>query len=506
MGTIRVIIALYMVVVILIGFYAMKRTKDSTDFYAAGRSLGIISIAMASFSAAISGFVFVGGPGLFYKVGMGSLWLTFPTSISFAMCWIIMGKRMRLLTETSECVTAADAIYARYKSNNTRLLTAIATMVGLLLYLATQISALGFVIGPIFNISFKTAVVVGMIIVIIYSVAGGMLAGVYTDVFQGSMMAVASILIVIFALKDGGGTVNMSQALAGADSLAKGGLGAKMTGPWGALTPAACMAWFFCLSIGIVGQPHIVHKFYMLKDINKLRWGPSVAAIPGMLGGLFWIMIGLVVKYFATTGQLPKEAMELLAKSSDNTVVVYLNYYAPKLIAGMVYAGIASAVMSTADSFINIVSACIVKDIPAARGIKLTSKQELNYGRISVIILSILTIIISFTVGSKGVAVLGAFGWGTFAAALAPAFGIGLNWKRATSKGAFWSILIGLVGNVIFEVSKTLGAAWYVKLIKPLGIYNGALWMTISAIVFILVSYATQEEKIDTGVEAAMEA
>ncbi|MCY6485296.1 hypothetical protein OW763_13230 [Clostridium aestuarii] len=501
MGTIRIVIALYMIIVLLIGFYAMKRTKDSSDFYAAGKSLGILSVAMASFSAAISGYVFVGGPGLFYNLGMGTLWMTFPTSISFAMCWIIMSKRMRLLAETHNCITTPDAIYARYKSNRTRLISAIATMVGLLLYLATQISALGFIISPIFGISFKTSVIVGMIIVIIYSAAGGMLAGVYTDVFQGGMMAVASIFILIFAVKAGNGMPNMSTVIAGA---VKGG--AKISNPWGVIPAALAIGWFFCLSIGIVGQPHIVHKFYMIKDINKLKWGPFIGAIPAMLGGLFWITIGMCIKYLSVSGKLSPESAALLASNKDNAVVVFLNNYAPKVIAGMVYAGIVSAVMSTADSFINIVSACIVKDIPAAQGKQLTPKQELFYGRISVVILAILTIIISFTVGQSGVAVLGAFGWGTFAAALAPALGIGLNWKRATEKAAYWSIVVGLVGNVTLEIGNKLHMAWYANSLGKLGIYNGTFMMVISTIVFIIVSYATSQQVIDKGVEAAMEA
>lgn len=496
---VKLIIVLYMLVVLGIGYWAAKRTKNTEDFYAAGKGLGIIALAMAAFSAAISGFVFVGGPGFFTKLGMGSLWLTLPTSASFAMAWIIMSKRMRVLAEAKKCITAPDAIYARYNSNKTRVLASIATMVGLLLYLATQISAMGFIIGPLFNLNYKTAVIIGMLIVVIYSAAGGMLAGVYTDVFQGSMMALASIFIVIFTVIKGGGMENMTTMIAGVEN------GAKFINPWGVISPIMAMSWFFVLGIGIVGQPHIIHKFYMVKDINKLKWGPVVAAIPGMLGGLFWIMIGFFIKSLAVTGQLSPESMTLLNANADNTVVIYLNEYAPKVIAGLVYAGIASAVMSTADSFINIVSACIVRDIPAAKGIKLSDKKSLLYARISVVILSILTVIISFTVGTKGVAVLGAFGWSTFAAALAPAFGIGLNWKRATKQGAFCSILVGLCGNVIFEVAKNMNTAWYSNYIKPLGIYNGAFWLAISAIVFIVVSYMTKAEKIDKKTEACMD-
>lgn len=492
MAVVKAVIALYMIVVLGIGFWAMKRTKSSSDFFIAGKQLGIIAVALASFSAAISGFVFVGGPGLEYSVGIGSLWLTFPTSISFAMAWLILGKRMRFLAETRDCMTVSDAILARYESRSASLLAAIASMVGLTLYLATQISAFAFILSPIFNVHYKTAVIIGMGIVLIYSVAGGMLAGVYTDVFQGSIMSVASMIVFVYTLIHGGGMANMTATIAQQ-------VKPEFVGPWGILPPSLAMGWFFCLAIGIVGQPHIAHKFYMIKDIRKLKWGPVIAAVGGMLGGLLWLGVGLVVKYKVATGEIP--ALE----KADYAISVFLNNYTPKILAGIIYAGIASAVMSTADSFINLASAAAVRDIPKAFGVELNSRKELYYGRIAVATLSVLTVIISFVFGVKGVAVLGAFGWGTFAAALAPALGIGLNWKRATKEAAFWSIFVGLVLNVLLEVSKSLGIGFYKAVFAPMGIYNGTFSLVVSIIVFIVVSYLTAEPELKEDIAAIMD-
>ena len=493
------IIILYMLVVLGIGVWSMRQTKSSSDFFIAGKQLGLIAVALASFSAAISGFVFVGGPGIAYSLGMGTLWLTFPTSISFAMAWLILGKRMRLLADTHDAMTVPDALHARFDDGKVSGLAAVATIIGLVLYLATQISAFAFILGPIFGIGFYTAVIIGMAIVLVYSAMGGMIAGVYTDVFQGSIMAIASLAVFIFTLKAGGGMSNITTTLAQE-------VGPDFVGPWGLVPATLAMGWFFCLAIGIVGQPQLLHKFYMFKDIKKMKWGPLMAAIPAMLTGLLWMGVGLVVRYLAVTGKLPEPAMELMNKSADNAIAVFLNNYTPKFLAGIIFAGIASAVMSTADSFINIASAAAVRDIPKAFGKKVSSEQELKWGRIAVVVLSILTVIISFTFGTKGIAILGAFGWGTFAAALAPALGIGLNWKRATKTAAFWSILIGLGLNVILEIGSKMGMAFYVNIFKPLGIYNGTFSMVVSTILFILISYATSPREISQDLESVMDA
>ncbi|WP_026896120.1 sodium:solute symporter family transporter [Clostridiisalibacter paucivorans] len=492
MSTVITVIIIYMLIVLAIGFWAMKKTKDSSDFFVAGKQLGIVAVAMASFSAAISGYVFVGGPGLEYKLGIGTLWMTFPTSISFTMAWLILGKKMRFLAETRDCMTVADAIYARYKSKGASFLSAIASLVGLILYLATQISAFAFILSPIFGWSFKTSVVIGMAVVLIYSVAGGMLAGVYTDVFQGSIMAVASLFVFGYTLVHGGGMANMTATLANKVS-------PEFVGPYGLVGPGLAIGWFFCLSIGIVGQPQIAHKFYMIKDVKKLKWGPALAGLAGMLGGLLWLGVGLAVRYKVEIGELA--ALE----NSDYAISIFLNTYSPKILAGIIYAGIISAVMSTADSFINLASASIVRDIPKIFDKHISSKKELQYGRIAVVFLSILTVIVSFIFGTKGIAILGAFGWGTFAAALAPALGIGLNWKRGTKEGAFWSILIGLLLNVGLEVSKSLGASFYQNIFAPLKIYNGTLTLVISVIIYIVVSYMTSEPKLDSDMNAVMD-
>lgn len=500
MVAIRIVMAIYMIAVLYIGYWAMKQTESSKDFFVAGKKLGLYALAMASFSAAISGWVFVGGPGLYYGIGQGSLWMTFPTSTSFLMAWIILGKRMRLLTDAKGCMTVSDAIYARYNSKAVSGVAAFALLVGLVLYLANQITSFAFILSPIFNVSYNWAVLIGMLIVLAYSVAGGMLAGVYTDVLQGTSMIIASIIIFFLALGKGGGTVNMTSSVAEAMG------GAEFVGPWGVMPAITAMSWFFLLAIGIVGQPHIVHKFYMVKDMKKMKWAPTLAAMGGMVAGLLWFSVGLCVKYLATAGKLSPESMALLEASSDNTIVVFLNNFAPKVIAGIVYAGIASAIMSTADSFINIASAAVARDLPFAFGKELDSKQELKYGRIAVVIIAIIAVILALTLGPKGIALLGAFGWGTFAAALAPAVGIGFNWKKGTKQGAMWSIIVGLVLNIGLEIAKTLKADFYVNGIASKGIYNGTLSLAVSIIVYILVSYMTKDDKLDRDMEAVMDA
>src|SRR6185436_14487250 len=114
-------------------------------------------------------------------------------------------------------LTVPDAIGARYRSRPAQGLSAIAILVGIIGYMATNALAMGVVINAIFGVGLGWGIWLGMSITLAYSVAGGILAGIYNDVFQGTLMAAASLLVFLFILKVGGGLGEISQAILASD-------------------------------------------------------------------------------------------------------------------------------------------------------------------------------------------------------------------------------------------------------------------------------------------------
>ena len=196
----------YFVAVALIGAWAARRTKTADDFFVAGRGIGLVPFALAAMAATLSGFAFIGGPGLVYAIGMTAVFIILPASVTNTMGALVLGKRMRLLGEVRGLVTVPDAIGARYRSPAAQGLSAIAILVGIVGYVATNVLALGIVVDALFGVGLGTGIWIGTAITLAYSASGGILAGIYTDVFQGLLMAVASTLVFVFALDSGGGT------------------------------------------------------------------------------------------------------------------------------------------------------------------------------------------------------------------------------------------------------------------------------------------------------------
>jgi len=476
----------YFVIVAAIGIWATRKTRTASDFFVAGQGIGLWALAIASMAATLSGFAFIGGPGLVYSVGIGAVFIILPVSLTNAMGAWVLAKRMRLLAEVRDMITVPDAIGARYRSRLAQGLAAVAILIAVVGYMATNVLALGLVIDAIFGVGLTWGIWIGTLITLAYSVSGGILAGVYTDVFQGSLMALASVLVFVYVLEAGSGLSGISRTILGTDP--------SFLGPWGKLTPLAALSFFFVFGLGSLGQPHVVHKFYMLKDPRRLKWYPLIMTVALFVTLLLYIGVGLAVKSLVVSGTMPA-----LARPDDATPTFLLRF-TPLLLAALVFSGVAAAIMSTVNSFMSIGAAALTHDIPVALGRRVGN--ELLWGRISTVVISVIAALVAQASGTL-VAFLGIFGWGLFASTLVPALAIGLNWEGATREGAIASITTGIVVTLLFET-----LAYYKVYSFPAGVTVSGLSLVASLLVFLVVSFATRRgdgAAIDPDVRLVME-
>ena len=484
--TIVAVAVVYFAVVAAISVWAARRTRTASDFFVAGQGIGLWTLAIAAMSATLSGFAFIGGPGLVYTLGIGAMFIVLPAAVTNSMGAWALAKRMRLLGEVRGLITVPDAVGARYRSPAAQGLSAVAILVAVVGYMATNILALGLVIDAIFGTGLGWGIWIGTAVMLAYSASGGILAGVYTDLFQGSVMALASVLVFLFALGAGGGMGGISRTILAADP--------AFLGPWGKLTPLAALSFFFVFGMGSLGQPHVIHKFYMLKDPRRLKWYPLLMSVALIVTLLLYFAVGVSVKALVAGGTLAP-----LARPDDATPLFLLRF-TPVLLAGFVFAGVAAAIMSTVNSFMSIGAAAVTHDIPKALG--RTVANELWWGRVSTILISVAAAALAHASGAL-VAFLGIFGWGLFASTLVPALAVGLNWEGATREGAVASIATGLAVTLVCE---TLG---YFKVYSlPTGVSVSALALILSTLVFFGVSWLTRGgagAAIDDDVRLVME-
>ena len=105
---------LFLAAMMSIGFWSYRRTRTPRDFFIAGQNVGLLATALATMAAAFSGFVFLGGPGLTYRLGIASLAIVLPVGFTAGLlCWTL-ARRLRLLAEVREVFTIADAVACRF--------------------------------------------------------------------------------------------------------------------------------------------------------------------------------------------------------------------------------------------------------------------------------------------------------------------------------------------------------------------------------------------------------
>ena len=483
---------IYMAFCVATGVWAMRRTRDSSDFFIAGRGLGPVVISLALFSSTLSGFGFVGGPGLVYSMGVSSFWMVIVSTAGYGLAFLLVAKRIRIIAELRNCLSLPDIVAERYGSESVRFLVAVTIVLGVMGYLATQILAMAVVMQALLSgtemfagIGLVPCVIIASAVLIFYCVTGGIIASVYTDVVQGSMMMIAGLLILLTAMTvfDGG----MSEA--SAIILADDGEAAM---PFGTAGVMMSLGWFFVFGLGLAGQPHLVTKMMMNKRMADNRTILPMSITGYVMAALLWIAIGIVMRAAVIDGVIPP------LDHSNDAASVFLSVFTNPLLAGVVFAGLFAAIMSTSDAFLNIGTAAIIHDIPkAVRGHSV--RNELLLARVVTVVLAVVAAgfaLWSHYYNQTLVALLGAFGWGTFAASIFPVLAIGLNWKGATVAGAVTAVVSALLINFTVRLA---------GISLPHGISGELLAFLTSVVLFLGVSLVTPKPKLDPVMKKALD-
>ena len=419
-----------------VGLLTARRTRTTDDFFVAGRRLGTFRCGLAVAASAFSGFVFLGGAGLTGQVGLGSLFIVAPAGFTAALLCRTAGRRLVLIAAAGGARTLPEALRFRFGRQAPATLAAAAILAGSVIYLGVQLAALARAarfalpgLDPGWGLGIAFAVLLA------YSLAGGMVASVNTDVLQGMVMIVAAGGAFFWAMEAVGGPAGLAGALA-----AGGPESAALLRPVGVLGAVNGLGLLLLFSVGTLGQPHMLHKFLMLESAAALRFLPAVIGGAQSLSLLVWIGLGSAVLSFSARG-----ALGTLTHPDEAALAVFRAGGAPEVLAGLVAAAVIAAIMSTSDAFLNLGAAALTRDLPRAFGRK--PLAGLAAARLASVVVGLAAAAVAgWHLGAGGlIARLGTLGFAAFAVSLAPTMTLGLGWERVTGRAAGASILTGLL-------------------------------------------------------------
>lgn len=479
-------IIIYMVAMLVIGYYAYRKTTNLNDYMLGGRDLGPAVTALSAGAADMSAWLLMGLPGAIYLSGLTSAWIAIGLTIGAYLNWVFVAPRLRVYTEvSSNSITIPSYLDNRLKGKSAllRIASGIIILLFFTFYVSSGMVAGGKFFESSFGLDYHTGLLIVSAVVVAYTLFGGFLAVSYTDFLQGLMMFISLILVPaigIIALGGFGETVDAIQAVEPNHfSLFAGTtvLGIISTAAWG---------------LGYFGQPHIIVRFMAIKSAREAKSARRIGIswmIFSLLGAIATALVG--VAYFNQADQTP------LDKATAETVFILLGQavFHP-FIAGLMLAAILAAIMSTISSQLIVTSSALVEDL-YKKVIKSDAEDKtyVLYGRIAVLAVSIFA---GFLAWEQNETILGLveFAWAGFGASFGPVILLSLYWRKLTSQGALAGMITGAIVVVVWANIEVLKSAMY-------EIVPGFILSLIVAVVVSIITYkpnpAIEEEFNETN-------
>jgi len=390
---------------LIVGMSSFVRSRGTTaDYYLASGVVHPALVGVSAFATNNSGYMFIGVIGFTYTSGLAATWLMVGWIVGDLLGSLAVHRQLKLRALQSGELSFGGllACWGGREHRTVRILGAVLTIVFLGAYAAAQLSAGGKALQSIFGWNAHTGAVLVALIVVLYCLAGGLRASIWTDLAQAAVMLLA-MGVLLWAAVDGlgglGASLDRLRAIPGHmnwfpdDLLIPGFSGAALF----------AVGWLFA-GLSAIGQPHLMIRFMALDDPERLAhariWYYTLFAI-------FYAMatgVGLLARVY-----LP----ELASLDPELALPTMALQLLPALVVGVVLAGIFAATMSTADSLVLSCSASFTHDL-APR-----STRSLWISKAVTLTVTAFALAISIA-GPSSVFTLVILSWSTLASVFAP--------------------------------------------------------------------------------------
>ncbi len=492
---------IYFAIVLGVGFYYLRKSnKDSESYFLGGRGLGPWLTALSAEASDMSGWLLMGLPGVAYFTGASdAMWTAIGLAIGTYLNWKFVAKRLRKYSEVSgNAITLPDFFSNRFHDHK-RVLMSVAAIIILLffcIYCGSCFVTCGKLFATLFGLDYTTMMILGALVVFVYTFVGGYLSVCTTDLIQGTIMICALVIVFIGSVAMAGGVNNtiaflsnipgflsaayIANPVIGEDGaqVVENGLpvfGDALLYGGGAITIISCLSW----GLGYFGMPQVLVRFMSVRhssEIKKSRWIATIWVVVSLASA---VCIGLV-------GRAALPAAFLTGPDAESVFVVLAQIMLPSFICGLVVSGIFAATMSSSSSYLLIAGSAIAQNL--YKGIinkKATEAQTMFVSRLALTIILIFGIIIALDQDSSIFQVV-SYAWAGFGASFGPLMLCALYWRRTNTKGALAGMLTGAVTVI----------GWNIFL-KPLGgifaIYELLPGFIFALIAIIAVSLLTEE-------------
>jgi cation/acetate symporter len=441
--TALVVFGIVVGITMVVTYYASKRVSTATDFWAAGRGLTGPQNGFAIAGDYMSAASFLGIAGLIFLFGFDGFLYSVGFLVAFLTVLFLLAERMR----NAGKFTIADVLAFRLKRQPARAAAALGTLSVVAFYLIAQMVGAGVLIEGLAGIDFTIAVIATGAFMIIYIVAGGMLATSWVQIIKAVLLMTAAVVMTIWVLAEiGGNPLDLFR-----DARDQSAEGAAYLEPGLFLsTPLDTVSLGLGLVLGTAGLPHILMRFFTVPDAKAAR------------SSVIWAM-ALIGAFYVMTTALGFGARAILGQGGEEAAGTGGNFALPTLadelggelflaiIAGVAFATILAVVAGLVISASGAVAHDVWSNI--VRHGSDSEREEVWVAKIAAIAIGAIAIGVA-VIGGAGLNVSFMVGLAFAVAASAnfPALLLALTWRRFNTTGAVTGVLFGVISAVALVI------------------------------------------------------
>lgn len=435
----------YNILLIGIGIWASRRARSQDDFLLGGRQLGPWVAGLAYAASSSSAWVLLGFSGFVYSVGFSALWMVPGILIGYAVVWLWAGDVLQTRSREAGHLTLTDFLIEGASPQIARAIKIVASvMIAFCFsyYVAAQFQGAGQAFDGLFGTGLTVGVLLGAVVILLYTFLGGFLAVSITDTLQGALVAFVAVLLPSIAFLEAGGIAGLSGAM-------------RETGPAFGSTFGDRAGWIatgfvvglFATGFGALGQPHLIAWIMATRDKAARVRGAGVAIGWGAL-----VYAGMAVLGLSARALFGADA------PAEGVFFQLAGDLLPGVLGGVVVAATLSAIMSTVDSQLLVAGAAISHDLGVAKAFP---GRDVLVSRLSILALCAaavaLTLFLPATIFERTL-----FAWTALGAAFGPIVVARTMGHRPNGAVALLAILGGFLTALVFEfwLPSGPGAVW----------------------------------------------
>ena len=454
------VLVVYFIIILVIGFIARTRLKSSPEtYFLADRKLGTLILLGTMVATNFSAFTVFGTSGAGYRDGYAFFPIMgFGTGFMALTFWIL-GRKIWEVGRKTNAVTPPELVRKLYGSPLLSVIFSLVMIVFTLPYLALQPMAAGYALEALVGLPYVYGCVLVTIIILIYTLRGGLRAVAWTDLFQGLVMFLLLLVSLVIVAQHHGGFIEANQKIFSMHPelfSRPGGTGKYTYGIWFSFM----LLWFFCDPM----FPQLFQRFFSARSRSTIA--STMLYYPLICTLVFFLPIAVGV-----LGHL--SFPDLVGKEADKILPLTMTLISGDFMAALVIAAGLAALMSTMDSQLLTLSSIFTRDILPLSG-KFKGETSVS-GRLFVICLSIAGLLLAY----KPPATILQIATQTFTglAVLFPTVIFGLYLKKVFPAAALLSIVCG-EGTMLLFYFKLLPTGFFLPVVWVMAVTFGVYLAT----------------------------